>query len=45
MSALSRTRASRSLLIHVWELSQIIDIWQEKWGLGNEREERVVDAN
>lgn len=33
-------------LIHVWELSQIIDIWQQKWGLGRDEEmERVVNAN
>lgn len=29
---------ARSLLIHGWELSQITDIWQEKWGLGKDGE-------
>lgn len=33
-------------LIHGWELSQIIDIWQQKWGLGRDEEmERIVNAN
>lgn len=33
-------------LIHGWELSQITDIWQQKWGLGRDRKvERVVNAN
>lgn len=28
------TSEPQSLLIHGWKLSQITDIWQEKWGVG-----------